>query len=73
MTPTKFAIFANGSYWGAWDASSADAAKHDAAEAIGTDGNTDGLTAVEVTADEADALVTWAASGAPADECPIRA
>jgi hypothetical protein len=40
-----YAIFANGIYWGRWTASNADAAIRNAAEDVGTDGDTTGMTA----------------------------
>jgi hypothetical protein len=40
-----YAIFANGLYWGRWTASNADEAIRNAAEDIGTDGDTTGMTA----------------------------
>ena len=40
-----YAIFASGIYWGRWSASNADAAIRNAAEDIGTDGDTTGMTA----------------------------
>lgn len=66
-----FAIFANGSYWGTWDGADAAAAMQAAADDVGTDGSTDGLTAHEVTQAQADAMQEWAEAGCPAAECPI--
>jgi hypothetical protein len=45
---TIFNIFANGTFWGQWEAETAEEAIKNAADEVGTDGNTDGLTAEEV-------------------------
>jgi hypothetical protein len=42
---TTFAVFANGTFWGAFEAETAEAAIQMAADEHGTDGNTDGMTA----------------------------
>jgi len=47
---TTFAIHANGTFWGAFDGETPEAAMQAAADELGTDGNTDGLTAVEIGA-----------------------
>lgn len=44
-TATTFAIYANGIFWGEWTAETAEKAIQMAADEVGTDGNTDGLTA----------------------------
>lgn len=67
---TKFAIFANGTYWGIVDADTSLAACQSAADEWGTEGNTDGLRAFEVTDDEAAAVDAWADDGADAAEIP---
>lgn len=43
---TTFNIFANGTFWGAWTAETAEEAIQAAADEVGTDGNTDGMTAI---------------------------
>lgn len=40
-----FNIFANGTFWGVWEGETAEEAIQKAAEEVGTDGNTEGLTA----------------------------
>lgn len=45
---TSFHIFANDTFWGTWDAEDAEQACQKAADEVGTEGNTDGLTAFEV-------------------------
>ena len=42
---TTFAVFANGTFWGDFDAQTAKAAIHMAAKEYGTDGDTSGMTA----------------------------
>ncbi|MCA0204276.1 MAG: hypothetical protein LCH92_08040 [Proteobacteria bacterium] len=69
----SFAIFANGAYWGTWASIDAESAMQAAADEVGTEGNTDGLVAHEVTADQVTALDEWSANGSPASECPIKA
>ena len=70
---STFAIFANGSYWGTWGGANATAAMQAAADDVGTDGSTVGLTAHEVTQAQVDALQEWAEAGCPAADCPIDA
>ena len=70
---TTFAIFANGTYWGAWDAETAAAAMAAAAADVGTEGNIDGLTAHEVSEAQVSALNDWSDAGSPASQCPINA
>ena len=48
----QFAVFANGTFWGVWEADDAAAACQMAANEVGTEGNTDGLEAFP--ADEVD-------------------
>jgi hypothetical protein len=48
-----YAVFANGTFWGVWTADSAAQAIQLAADEVGTDGNTEGMTAVD--ADDVDA------------------
>ncbi len=49
---TSFKIFANGPFWGIWEAETADDAIKAAALDVGTDGNTYGLTAEEVDCEQ---------------------
>jgi len=46
-TQTDFAVFANGTFWGVWVAEDAATACQMAANEFGTDGNTDGLDAID--------------------------
>ena len=68
---STFAIFANGTYWGTWDGACAKTAMRAAADDVGTDGNTDGLTAHEVMQADIAALSEWSEVGCPAADCPI--
>jgi hypothetical protein len=45
-TTTDFAVFANGTFWGVFNAATADEAAQDAADEHGTDGDTNGLYAL---------------------------
>ena len=42
---TTYNIFANGIFWGTWEAETPEEAIQAAADEVGTDGNTKGLTA----------------------------
>lgn len=42
---TNYAVFANGAFWGTWDADTPEAACQMAADKVGTDGDTTGLEA----------------------------
>lgn len=44
---TTFNIFANGTFWGEWEAETAEEAIQKAADEVGTEGNTEGLVAEE--------------------------
>ena len=58
---TSYHIFANGLFWGTWEAESAASAMQAASDEVGTDGNTDGLEAFEVgTNAQADEAATEA-------------
>lgn len=46
---TKFAVFANGIFWGVWAATNERAAITAAVDAVGTEDNTDGMTAEPLT------------------------
>lgn len=48
---TAFNIFANGTFWGVWEGETAEEAIQKAADEVGTDGNTEGMTAEEVVAE----------------------
>lgn len=70
---TTFAIFANDAFWGIFSAETADEAIQAAADEFGTDGNTDGMTATEVTEDQATAVEAWWENGADAGDYPLNA
>ncbi|WP_353981677.1 hypothetical protein [Salinicola endophyticus] len=67
---TLYAIFANGAYWGTWDAENAEQALRDAAGEVGTDGVTEGLEAFEITAQEHKEVEEWWEDGADAATTP---
>ena len=50
----EYAVFANGTFWGIWTAETAEAACQQAADDVGTDGNTEGLCAACWTAADAE-------------------
>lgn len=45
-----FEVFANGEFWGHWDAETEEDACKLAADEAGTDGNTEGMTAKQISA-----------------------
>lgn len=45
----NFAVFAHDAYFGTWAADTAGAACQAAADEVGTEGNTDGMTAIPVS------------------------
>ncbi len=53
----EYAVFANGTFWGIWTAETAEAACQQAADEVGTDGNTEGLTASLVSETPAELMV----------------
>jgi hypothetical protein len=67
------AIFAHGTYQGAWAACSASEASQMWADSVGHEGEITGLTFCFVTEAQVEALESWSAAGALADECPIDA
>ncbi|MBZ9576741.1 hypothetical protein [Modicisalibacter sp. MOD 31.J] len=67
---TLYAIFANGSYWGAWDAQTAEQAMKDAASEVGTDGDIKGLVAFEVSLEQREQVERWWEDGADAADVP---
>ena len=66
-----FAVFGYGIFWGTVDAATEAESIEVAAREWGTEGCTEGLKVVEVTAEQVMALGDWAADGQPADSCPI--
>lgn len=69
---TIFATFANGTFWGNIEVTDGANPVEAAAAEWGTAGDTDGITAYEVTVEMAEAVQDWWAAGANAAECPIK-
>jgi len=67
---TLYAVFADGTYWGSWSADTPEAATQMAADEIGTNGDTEGFIAFEVTPDEREQVDRWWEEGADAATIP---
>lgn len=67
----KYAIFANGIYWGIWPACDASEAIRDAAQDEGTENDSEGLTAYRITEGDEKALRQWVEDGCPAGQFPL--
>lgn len=70
---TSFSIFANGSFFGTFEADTEAAAIKACADEVGTEGDTSGMRAYEVTADQAAAVEAWWYDGADAGKFPLDA
>lgn len=60
----NFAVFANGTFWGVFEANTENEAMQAAADAHGTDGGTDGMTAKTLAAYVAEVRAGCASNGA---------
>lgn len=65
-TEGKFAVFANGAFWGAFPGADEAAAIQAAADEHGTDGNTEGMTATPLRAAVLDIQAGCASNGVDA-------